>query len=423
MTKSSERCRLMIVDDDESLGGTLLHILQKAGYETRWVETGKEALAQMTAGGAEPFADILLVDIRLPDMNGLDVVRESRKANPDIGAIVMTGYTDNETAVRALNEGAFAYLQKPYNIDEVKATVARLVERQVLLRQNKALVRQLQEANVELERKVAERTQALQSANLDLASTIEKLKEAADAKTAFVSMVSHELRTPLTVIEGFTETLIDKIERLQKEDIVRYLGIIHTDTLRLTRLIQNMLDLSAVQAKGITIHPAPVRLKALAESITQGLEMIKTGMRFEVVFPNEIEIISDKDCVQQILVNLLSNAVKYSPSPGTIRIKGTDQGSTVQVSVIDHGPGIRDTEQAKIFQAFYRSSDAVNRKTPGTGLGLTITRAIVEALGGSIGVESKLGEGAIFTFTLPKVFELSKNNGLDTGKIENSSLL
>jgi signal transduction histidine kinase len=102
-------------------------------------------------------------------------------------------------------------------------------------------------------------------------------------------------------------------------------------------------------------------------------------------------------------VNLLSNAVKYSPSPGVIRIEGAEQGSSVSISVIDEGPGIPESERGKIFQAFYRCADVVNRKTPGTGLGLTITRAIVEALGGRIKVESGPGQkGSSFTFVLPK---------------------
>src|SRR5579863_1885514 len=117
---------LIIVDDDASVGKTLLGILKKAGYQTEWVPSGKEALAKLKEGGPDGGADILLVDIRLPDMNGLDILREGRKTNPELGAIVMTGYSDTETAVRALNEGAFAYVQKPYNIDEVKASVARL---------------------------------------------------------------------------------------------------------------------------------------------------------------------------------------------------------------------------------------------------------------------------------------------------------
>jgi two-component system phosphate regulon sensor histidine kinase PhoR len=135
--------------------------------------------------------------------------------------------------------------------------------------------------------------------------------------------------------------------------------------------------------------------------------MIKTGMRFKIVFPAEgMEIVSDKDCIQQILVNLLSNAVKYSPSPGTIRIEGMEQESSVSISVIDEGPGIPESERGKIFQAFYRCADVVNRKTPGTGLGLTITRAIVEALGGRIRVESGPGQkGSNFTFVLPKQFD------------------
>jgi len=402
------KLRIIIVDDDASVGKTLLGILKKAGYDVEWAPNGKEALEKLKSGG-----DILLVDVRLPDMNGLDILREGHKINADLGAIVMTGYSDTETAVRALNAGAFAYVQKPYNIDEVKASLARLAERQNLLRQNRELVRQLQDSNAVLERKVAERTKSLQTANLDLANTIERLKEADAAKSAFVSMVSHELRTPLTVIEGFTETLIDKLESLKKEEIVQYLEIIHTDTLRLTRLIQNILDLSQMQAKGIAINPAPVRLKALSESVVRGLEVLNTGMKFEIVFDQgEVEIFSDKDCVEQVLVNLLSNAVKYSPKNSAIRIEGVSRDGIAQLSVIDQGPGIPEPERERIFQAFYRCPDVVNSKTPGTGLGLTITRAIVEALEGRIKVESgPEGKGSSFQVTLPRRIEGEKSNG------------
>ena len=404
------KTRLMIVDDDASVGRTLLGILKKAGYDAEWAPNGREALAKLSEG--QP-ADILLVDIRLPDMNGLDIFREARKKLPDLGAIVMTGYSDTETAVGALNAGAFAYVQKPYNIDEVKASLARLAERQGLLKQNRELVRQLQDSNAVLERRVAERTRSLQTANLDLANTIERLKEADTAKSAFVSMVSHELRTPLTVIEGFTETLIDKLESLKRDEIVQYLDIIHTDTLRLTRLIQNILDLSQMQAKGIAINPAPVRLKALAESVVRGLEVLNTGMKFEIGFEQgEVEIVSDKDCVEQILVNLLSNAVKYSPKNSSIRIEGSQRDGTARICVIDQGPGIAEAEREKIFQAFYRCPDVVNSKTPGTGLGLTITRAIVEALEGRIQVSpGPSAKGSSFQVTLPRKIEGEKSNG------------
>lgn len=406
------KIRLIIVDDDASVGKTLLGILKKAGYEAEWSPNGQEALAKLNAPNGRA-ADILLVDIRLPDMNGLDLLREGRKVNPELGAIVMTGYSDTETAVRALNAGAFAYVQKPYNVDEVKASLARLAERQHLLQQNRELVHQLQDSNAVLERRVAERTRSLQTANLDLANTIERLKEADAAKSAFVSMVSHELRTPLTVIEGFTETLIDKLESLKREEIVQYLDIIHTDTLRLTRLIQNILDLSQMQAKGIAINPGPVKLKALSESVIRGMEVLNTGMKFEIAFgQGEVEIVSDKDCVEQVLVNLLSNAVKYSPKNSSIRVEGVQHDGVAQLNVLDQGPGIPEQEREKIFQAFYRCADVVNSKTPGTGLGLTITRAIVEALEGRIKVDSgPEGKGSCFQVTLPRKLEGEKSNG------------
>src|SRR5207249_1893112 len=140
MTEIKQPPRLMIVDDDEAVASTLVAVLQRAGYQTEWVTTGREALAKMAQGSPGGGVDIVFVDIRLPDMNGLDVLREGGKINPDLAAIVMTGYTDTETAIRALNAGALAYVQKPYHIDEVKATVSRLVERQSLVKQNRELV-------------------------------------------------------------------------------------------------------------------------------------------------------------------------------------------------------------------------------------------------------------------------------------------
>ena len=406
-------CRLLIIDDDESLGKTLLGILKKTGYDVQWARTGREGLSQLSQAQSTRPIGIALIDIRLPDVNGIEVFREARETNPHVDAVMMTGFADTDTAVRALNEGAFAYLQKPYNIDEVKALLARLAERQELKRQNRELVRQLQDANAELERQVEQRTRSLQAANLELAKTIEKLKTADSVKSAFVSMVSHELRTPLTVIGGFTETLIDRIDELKKDERLRYLEIIHADTLRLSRLIQNILDLSHIENKGIVLHPGPVDLRQLAQSVTQGLKVAHPGMRFELEFEDGVgTIVSDKDCVEQIFINLLSNAVKFSPENSTVRVRAVERGDIIIASVIDPGPGIPKDLREKVFEAFYRMPDGSSKKKKGTGLGLTITKAIIAALGGQIRVEDGLGgKGANFTFILPKKLSEEKQHG------------
>ncbi|MEK7384266.1 MAG: response regulator, partial [Elusimicrobiota bacterium] len=173
MPEELEPFDLLIVDDDESIGAILLAILKKAGYRGKWVATGEAALGaalDYRTGGRALHA--ALIDLRLPDANGLDVLRGLKKLHPDVGCVIMTGYADTTTAIDALNNGASAYVQKPYNIDEIKAILGRIAERQKLVLENRELVSKLQEANAALETKVSQRTQELRHANFQLLATI-----------------------------------------------------------------------------------------------------------------------------------------------------------------------------------------------------------------------------------------------------------
>lgn len=394
---------VLIIDDDQSLGKTLLGILRKEGYNVEWAGTGQEGLTRIRGAAADQPWGAILIDIRLPDMNGLDLLRSAKKDDPDIGAIFMTGYTDVETAVGALNEGAFAYIQKPYNVSEVKAIIAKLVEKQRLIRENRMLLHKMVELNADLENRVAQRTKDLQTANLNLAATIEKLREADEAKSEFVSMVSHELRTPLTVIIGFAQTCMNQLEKIEKETIHHYMNIIYAHGLMLSKLIGNILDLSHIRDKGMILTFEKFDLRGLAATAAEGLKILKPSINFDVDFEDAArEMVSDKDRVQQIFMNLLGNAVKYTPEKGSISVQGRAQGADIVVSVIDSGSGIPVDMQEKIFEPFFRIKDPVNMKTSGTGLGLTITKALVEALGGRMSLESNPGAGSRFTFVLPK---------------------
>ncbi len=405
MPEELEPFDLLIVDDDESIGAILLAILKKAGYRGKWVATGEAALGaalDYRTGGRALHA--ALIDLRLPDANGLDVLRGLKKLHPDVGCVIMTGYADTTTAIDALNNGASAYVQKPYNIDEIKAILGRIAERQKLVLENRELVSKLQEANAALETKVSQRTQELRHANFQLLATIDRLREADAVKSDFVAMVSHELRTPLTVIIGFSETLLRKNETIEPDQLRHNLEIIRNSSLRLARLIGDMLDLSQMQDRNIKMTWGSFNLKDLADGVVEGLKITRPDLRFELSAEGEAQkVVSDKDRVEQIFINLLGNAVKYSPQGGNVRIASKAVGSEVVISIQDEGPGIPETDLAKIFEAFFRTKDAINMKAPGTGLGLTITKAIVEALGGWIRVESGGdSRGSIFTFALPR---------------------
>jgi signal transduction histidine kinase len=393
---------LLIVDDDESLGRTLQGILRRAGYDGQWVASGEQALRLVESQKADHSLQIVLIDVRLPDMNGVEVLRAVRQTHPDIGAIMMTGHVDVDAAIGALNEGAFAYLQKPYNIDEVKVSIARLMEKQKLVKENAMLVKQLQEANLGLEAKVQERTEDIKNVNLSLVATIQKLQKANEAKSQFVSMVSHELRTPMTIILGFAEHILMRFDGMTKDAMLGHLQTIRRDALRLTRLISDALDLSRLQQDELTLTFASFDLKTLVEETVKGLESSANGVAIRVsIADGDWKLVSDKSKVNQILLNLLGNAVKYSPKDAAVRVEATRISGGVKVSVADAGPGIAEANQEKIFEAFFRTPDEVNMRSPGTGLGLTIAKALVGSLGGRIELTSAVGAGSAFSFTLP----------------------
>lgn len=396
--------KLIIVDDDRSLGVTLIKILQKAGYDVRLAATGSEAIKFIRedheAGRAINSA---MIDVRLPDMNGVDVLREIRKLHPDTGVIMMTGNADTASAIGALNEGAFAYLLKPYSIDDVKAILTRAIERQNLMWENRQLLEQLLKANSGLEEKISARTGELRQANLLLANVIERLKAADEVKTKFVSMVSHELRTPLTIIIGFAQTLLRNKGKISWEKQEHYLDVIYGDALRLSRLIEDVLSLANIRDSKIHLTLTKFDLRRKLALIVEEFQMVKKRMKFELHIEKGInDIVSDQDRLEQIMVNLLGNAAKYSPIDGLIKIDARREGGDVVFSIADSGPGIAEEEREKIFQAFYRTQDAINMKSPGTGLGLTITKALVEAFGGRISVAlGEGGKGSVFSFAIP----------------------
>jgi len=232
-----------------------------------------------------------------------------------------------------------------------------------------------------------------------------RLKELDQMKSDFVSNVSHELRTPLTAIKASADNMLDNLTGPLSEKQTRYLMRIKSNADRLARLINDVLDLSRIEAGKIDLRPSDLDLAALAQEVVEHVRpvAIEKLIRLEVAaYDGEIASWADRDKVVQVLLNLMGNAVKFTPPHGKITVaiqKGMDDW--VQVSVSDTGPGIAADEIGKIFDKFYQTSQAGEEKTKGTGLGLAICKALVEMHGGRIWVESELNKGSTFSFILP----------------------
>lgn len=229
---------------------------------------------------------------------------------------------------------------------------------------------------------------------------ITEMKKIDRMKSEFVSMVSHELRTPLTSIVGFAELM--KLRDFERERQNRYLGIIIKDSTRLMRLIDNLLDLSKLESGQIYFNPEPVRVDEIAFELLESFVGQKVKHSIRVSVEGEIPVISlDRDMYINVLNNLVSNAIKYSPDGGVITVRIKRQEDCIEISVSDQGIGIPKDKIPLIFGKFYRVDSSLNRETGGTGLGLATVKYIVEGFGGKIWVESELGKGSVFIFTLP----------------------
>jgi PAS domain S-box-containing protein len=232
---------------------------------------------------------------------------------------------------------------------------------------------------------------------------ITRFRQAEELKSTFVSVVSHELKTPVALIKGYAETLGREDAHWDQDTMQESLAVITEEADRLTHLIDSLLEASRIQAGGLKLEPTDVHLPRLAEKVVEGFRT-QTGIHtFELDFPPEFPPVwGDPERLREVLSNLVSNAVKYSPNGGTIWIGGRVDQTGVTVYVADEGIGIPAEEQVRIFDRFHRVESGLRRRTEGTGLGLYLVKAIVEAHGGRVWVESAPGRGSIFMFSLPR---------------------
>ncbi len=231
---------------------------------------------------------------------------------------------------------------------------------------------------------------------------ITHFREAEDLKSTFISVISHELKTPVALIKGYTGTLRRDDVSWDDEIVQDSLEVIEEETDRLTLLIENLLDASRLQTGGLELNRTDLAMEPFAERFAERFRTQTTKHDILVDFPPNFPVVlADENRMGQVFLNLLSNAVKYSPEGGEIRIAGQTRADQVIICVQDQGPGIAPGDIPHIFDRFYRSEEA-SRTTKGAGLGLYLTRAIVQAHGGRIWVDPKPGDGARICFSLPR---------------------
>ncbi|HSF58584.1 MAG TPA: GAF domain-containing protein [Candidatus Binatia bacterium] len=259
--------------------------------------------------------------------------------------------------------------------------------------------------NVGLFQALKDRTQELARYNEEIRTANERLKELDRLKSSFVSNVSHELRTPLTAIESLADNLLDGVTGPLTAKQSNYMTGIKESTERLERLINDLLDLSVIEAGKSGLRPTSFSVASLLREVTDTMKPVaeEKQISLEVASTNGYSLAwADRDKVTQVLTNLIGNAVKFTPNLGKVTMTvSRAQDAWLQISIADTGPGIPPEEANKIFDEFYQMSRPGREKSKGVGLGLAISKKLVEMHGGKIAVESVVGGGSKFFFTLP----------------------
>jgi len=358
---------IVVIDDDEAMRRACQVALRRAGYQVEAYLDGPSGLKRME----ESPAAVLIVDLKMPGMSGMDVIARVQQMNVDTVIVVITGFATVGTAVEAMKAGAYDFIPKPFTANELRAIIGRAMERYRLSREAKRL----------------------------------RAEKEAQARS-FITFVSHQLQSPLGAVRQYLDVLLHQggaeMPARQRDWIERCRGKI-TEMLQ---IIADWLTLSKVEGGQLATERQPVGWQDLVPVVLDGFTTAaaENQVGLENAVPAELpRVIGDAAALKMVLSNLISNGIKYNRAGGRVRVEGSADPATVSLAVRDTGVGIAPEHQPHVFEEFYRVKDGSTRGTTGTGLGLAICKRIVEELGGQIGLVSTPGEGSTFTVTLPRV--------------------
>lgn len=483
-----ERGRVLVVDDEPGMREGCKWVLTAEGYQVDLAADGLAGLQKLREG----VYDVALVDLKMPGMDGLDLLRAAQDAAPDTVCIVITGYATLETAVEATKRGAYEFISKPFTPDELMCAVRRASERRRLAVETRRLREEMErslltlnteksrlrtiincmvdgvlvsnlDGQLALDNPVAQRMLSLQGQEVvgkhisevplpaDLGELITAplagpeyemvtreidvngsvlmvnvapirdergevlgsvavlrditaLKDLDKVKSQFVRMVAHELRAPLGAISQYLDVLSSGAVANDAERQARMLRRCQERADGLIGLIDDLLDLSTIEAGRVARNLEPIRLETV---LSETVEVFRPqaearDISLEVDAAVGIPLVlADRRDMGRIFTNLLSNAIKYNRDGGTVRVRIARDDGMVRVDVADSGHGIPAEAMPHLFEEFFRAKTAATERVVGTGLGLSIVKRLVEAHHGYVSVESVVGEGSTFSVRLP----------------------
>ncbi|SDM75776.1 Signal transduction histidine kinase [Janthinobacterium sp. OK676] len=440
-----DEIEILIVEDSPTQAERLRRLIQSLHYNARVAANGQLALAAIR----ERKPHLVLSDIVMPEMNGYDLCR-AIKSDPtlrDIPVILVTSLNDPKDIIRGIECGADNFIRKPYAEDYLLNRISHMLmnqklrknqnveigialylgdqkhfinaERQQILDLLISTYEQAVQVNgelqarerqvIELNMRLAHHAAELETINREIALKNLELAEASRMKSAFIANMSHELRTPLNAIIGFTGALLMKLPGPLTPDQDKQLNTIRASARHLLSLINDILDVAKIEAGKLTLSIEPVHCQELMADVADTLRPLaqQKGLALELELgePGQPPAIIDTDrrALTQILINLLNNAIKFTEQ-GTVRIslaqRDEDGVLVTEMSIADSGAGIKEEDQAKLFQAFSQLDSTSTRHVEGAGLGLYLCQNLANAIGGALFFNSDYGHGSTFTLAL-----------------------
>jgi len=362
---AGEARRVFVIDDDDIMLLSCRRILEKAGYEVETFSHGAEGIRRIP----EAPPQLLLVDLKMPELDGLQVIERVRKIDQDVVIAVITGYATISTAVDAMKAGAYDFLPKPFTPDELRLIVNRGCERWRLAMESKRLRREKEEA-----------------------------------ERRFVTFVSHQLKSPLVAAKQYLDVLLYTHKGELSPRTSTWLLRAQVRLGEMLNLIQDWLALARIERGTVCDRTATTELPGIVRQAVDAVapQAEAAGVTVEVEIAPSLPLLGgDEASLATIVTNLVSNAVKYNRVGGRVTIRAAAEGTMALLEVVDTGIGIPDQAIPHLFEEFYRVRTDQTRHIAGTGLGLAICKRIAQDLGGSIDVASRVGEGTRFAVRIP----------------------
>ncbi len=380
---------ILVIDDEPGIREGCRRVLGAQGFQVEVAEDGASGLTRVQEGGV----DLVLLDVMMPGVSGIDLLAPIHAHDPEIVCVIITGYGTVELAVQAIRQGAYDFINKPFSADDLVLRVRQGVERRRLSLESKRCLQAEQESQRLNEEKA-------------------HLEEMNRAKTSFVRLVTHELRAPIAAIQSYLRLILDGYVPAEREHEI--IGRAEIRAQEQLALISDLLELSRLQDGRAPEKTSLANLGDILRDVTQQFEgqAKQRDQKLEVSIScslQPVRVMADQ--FKSVWVNLISNALKYTPVGGSIRVQLVCHGNSIVGEVQDTGIGIPPEAQEHLFDEFFRAQNAKTFTEQGTGLGLAIVKQVIERAGGDISFVSQEGKGTTVRFTLPVVDSSAHTGG------------